>query len=160
MSKRGGACILHYVKSAYAVMDVPDEVCVFPVSYLPESQRYRPSGPRSHLAAPALAERLVLRSDPFHRQVRVHIPLVALIMRKFWIDVEMVYQTFNLMFSWFTLVSSPSCAKDRRMTRGCTGQLLYCICMCASAMYHRPDNASYQSILSNALEAPSFHVWG
>lgn len=27
--------------------------------------------------------------------------------RKFWIHVEMVYQTFNLIFSWFALVSAP-----------------------------------------------------
>lgn len=27
VSKRGGSWILHYVKSAYAVTDVPDEVC-------------------------------------------------------------------------------------------------------------------------------------
>lgn len=29
VSKRGGAWILHYVKSAYAVTDVPDQVCFF-----------------------------------------------------------------------------------------------------------------------------------
>ena len=26
------------------------------------------------------------------------------ILRKFWIHVEMLYQTFNLIFSWFALV--------------------------------------------------------
>ena len=27
-------------------------------------------------------------------------------MRKFWIHIEMVYQLYNLIFSWFSLVSS------------------------------------------------------
>lgn len=29
-------------------------------------------------------------------------------MRKFWIHVELLYQTFNLFFSWFALVRSMS----------------------------------------------------
>lgn len=28
-------------------------------------------------------------------------------MRKFWIHVELVYQTLNLIFSWFALVRRP-----------------------------------------------------
>lgn len=29
-------------------------------------------------------------------------------LRKFWIHIEFIYQTFNLLFSWFALVSSLS----------------------------------------------------
>ncbi|KAF5366053.1 hypothetical protein D9758_006603 [Tetrapyrgos nigripes] len=61
VSKRGGSWILHYVKSAYAITDVPDQV-------------------------PELISNVVAGST-------------------FWIHIEMFYQTFNLIFSWFGLAN-------------------------------------------------------
>ncbi|EIN12208.1 glycosyltransferase family 2 protein [Punctularia strigosozonata HHB-11173 SS5] len=85
VSKRGGAWILHYVKSAYAVTDVPDQV--------PEliSQRRRWLN-GSFFAA-------------IHSTVKFHYIYRSShsFMRKFWIHVEALYQLFNLIFSWFGL---------------------------------------------------------
>lgn len=85
VSKRGGAWILHYVKSAYGVTDTPDQV--------PElvSQRRRWLN-GSFFAA-------------IHSTVHFHYIYRSShsFMRKFWIHVELVYQTFNLIFSWFGL---------------------------------------------------------
>ncbi|KZT22847.1 glycosyltransferase family 2 protein [Neolentinus lepideus HHB14362 ss-1] len=85
VSKRGGSWILHYVKSAYAVTDVPDQV--------PEliSQRRRWLN-GSFFAA-------------IHSTVHFHYIYRSShsFLRKLWIHVEMVYQTFNLIFSWFAL---------------------------------------------------------
>ncbi|KAH9919163.1 glycosyltransferase family 2 protein [Epithele typhae] len=85
VSKRGGSWILHYVKSAYAVTDVPDQV--------PEliSQRRRWLN-GSFFAA-------------IHSTVKFHYIYRSShsFMRKFWIHVELVYQIFNLFFSWFSL---------------------------------------------------------
>ncbi|GJF00218.1 glycosyltransferase family 2 protein [Phanerochaete sordida] len=85
VSKRGGSWILHYVKSAYAVTDVPDQV--------PEliSQRRRWLN-GSFFAA-------------IHSTVHFHYIYRSAhsFLRKFWIHVEMLYQLFNLIFSWFAL---------------------------------------------------------
>ncbi|KDQ51532.1 glycosyltransferase family 2 protein [Jaapia argillacea MUCL 33604] len=85
VSKRGGSWILHYVKSAYAITDVPDQV--------PEliSQRRRWLN-GSFFAA-------------IHSVVHFHYIYRSShgFLRKFWIHVEMVYQVFNLIFSWFAL---------------------------------------------------------
>ncbi|KAJ8496271.1 hypothetical protein ONZ51_g1200 [Trametes cubensis] len=85
VSKRGGAWILHYVKSAYAVTDVPDQV--------PEliSQRRRWLN-GSFFAA-------------IHSTVKFHYIYRSSHswLRKFWIHVELLYQCFNLFFSWFAL---------------------------------------------------------
>ncbi|KDR77594.1 hypothetical protein GALMADRAFT_65539 [Galerina marginata CBS 339.88] len=87
VSKRGGAWILHYVKSAYAVTDVPDQV--------PEliSQRRRWLN-GSFFAA-------VHSTVHFHYLYRSSHTFI----RKAWIHVEMVYQLFNLIFSWFALAN-------------------------------------------------------
>ena len=87
VSKRGGAWILHYVKSAYAITDVPDQV--------PEliSQRRRWLN-GSFFAA-------IHSTFHFHFIYRSSHTFI----RKFWIHVELVYQVFNLIFSWFALVS-------------------------------------------------------
>jgi len=87
VSKRGGSWILHYVKSAYAVTDVPDQV--------PEliSQRRRWLN-GSFFAA-------VHSTVHFHYIYRSSHSF----MRKFWIHVEIVYQAFNLIFSWFALAN-------------------------------------------------------
>ncbi|KAI0318366.1 glycosyltransferase family 2 protein [Amylostereum chailletii] len=85
VSKRGGAWLLHYVKSAYGVTDTPDQV--------PElvSQRRRWLN-GSFFAA-------IHSTVKFHYIYRSSHSFV----RKFWIHVELVYQTFNLIFSWFGL---------------------------------------------------------
>ncbi|KAK0185615.1 hypothetical protein F5146DRAFT_1165622 [Armillaria mellea] len=87
VSKRGGAWILHYVKSAYAVTDVPDTV--------PEliSQRRRWLN-GSFFAA-------VFSTLHFYYIYRSS----HTFLRKFWIHVEMFYQSFNLIFSWFALAN-------------------------------------------------------
>ncbi|KZV86456.1 glycosyltransferase family 2 protein [Exidia glandulosa HHB12029] len=85
VSKRGGSWILHYVKSAYAVTDVPDQV--------PElvSQRRRWLNGSFFAAIHSIVHfGYIYRS--------AHTPL-----RKFWIHIEMFYQVFNLIFSWFAL---------------------------------------------------------
>ncbi len=86
VSKRGCSWILHYVKSAYAETDVPDQV--------PEliSQRRRWLN-GSFFAA-------VHSTFHFYYLYRSS----HTFLRKFWIHVEMVYQIFNLIFSWFALV--------------------------------------------------------
>lgn len=87
VSKRGGSWILHYVKSAYAVTDVPDQV--------PElvSQRRRWLNGSFFAAIHSLVH--------FHYIYRSSHSL----MRKFWIHIEMFYQSFNLLFSWFALAN-------------------------------------------------------
>ncbi|KAG5642981.1 Chitin synthase 4 [Asterophora parasitica] len=87
VSKRGGSWILHYVKSAYAVTDVPDQV--------PEliSQRRRWLN-GSFFAA-------VHSTVHFYYIYRS----AHTFFRKFWIHVEMFYQLFNLIFSWFALAN-------------------------------------------------------
>lgn len=86
VSKRGGSWILHYVKSAYAVTDVPDQV--------PEliSQRRRWLN-GSFFAA-------IHSTFHFHFIYRSSHSFA----RKLWIHIELVYQVFNLIFSWFALV--------------------------------------------------------
>ncbi|KAG1844434.1 chitin synthase [Suillus tomentosus] len=85
VSKRGGSWILHYVKSAYAVTDVPDQV--------PEliSQRRRWLN-GSFFAA-------IHSTVHFHYLYRSSHSF----MRKFWIHIEMFYQLYNLIFAWFSL---------------------------------------------------------
>jgi chitin synthase len=85
VSKRGGSWILHYVKSAYAETDVPDTV--------PElvSQRRRWLN-GSFFAAIHSTVKFAYIYRSSHTFAR-----------KFWIHVEMLYQTFNLIFSWFAL---------------------------------------------------------
>lgn len=85
VSKREGSWILHYVKSAYAVTDVPDQV--------PEliSQRRRWLN-GSFFAA-------IYYTVHFHCLYRSSHSF----MRKFWIHIEMFYQLYNLIFAWFSL---------------------------------------------------------
>jgi len=87
VSKRGGQWILHYVKSAYAETDVPDQV--------PEliSQRRRWLNGSFFAAVHSTVKfNYIYRSS--HTAAR-----------KFWIHVELVYQVFNLIFSWFGLAN-------------------------------------------------------
>ncbi|KIM21150.1 glycosyltransferase family 2 protein [Serendipita vermifera MAFF 305830] len=87
VSKRGGQWILHYVKSAYAETDVPDQV--------PEliSQRRRWLNGSFFAAIHS-----TVKFSYLYRSSHTA-------MRKFWIHVELVYQIFNLIFSWFALAN-------------------------------------------------------
>ncbi|KAF4580735.1 Chitin synthase, class 1 [Pleurotus pulmonarius] len=87
VSKQGGSWILHYVKSAYAVTDVPDQV--------PEliSQRRRWLNGSFFAAVHSTWHFYYI-----YRSARSSL-------RKFWIHVEMFYQLFNLIFSWFALAN-------------------------------------------------------
>ncbi|KAG6826954.1 Chitin synthase 4 [Tricholoma furcatifolium] len=87
VAKRGASWVLHYVKSAYAITDVPDQV--------PEliSQRRRWLN-GSFFAA-------VHSTVHFYYIYRS----AHSFLRKFWIHVEMLYQLFNLIFSWFALAN-------------------------------------------------------
>ncbi|KAF8721454.1 Chitin synthase, partial [Rhizoctonia solani] len=85
VSKLGGSWTLHYVKSAYAVTDVPDQV--------PElvSQRRRWLNGSFFAAVHSTVKfNYIYRSS--HS-----------VARKAWIHVELLYQTYNLLFSWFSL---------------------------------------------------------
>jgi cellulose synthase/poly-beta-1,6-N-acetylglucosamine synthase-like glycosyltransferase len=77
--------LLHYVKSAYAVTDVPDQV--------PEliSQRRRWLNGSFFAAIHSIFH--------FHYLYRSSHSFI----RKAWIHVELVYQVFNLIFAWFSL---------------------------------------------------------
>ena len=73
VSKRGGSWILHYVKSAYAITDVPDQVRLFVYISLPLHPEVNPTGPRTHLPAPSLAQRLLLRCRTQHSALLLYI---------------------------------------------------------------------------------------
>ena len=103
VSKRGGAWILHYVKSAYAVTDVPDQVR--------GSYFFFFINLKTNVKVPELISqrRRWLNGSFFaavHSIVHFHYLYRSShgILRKAWIHVEMVYQVFNLIFSWFALV--------------------------------------------------------
>ena len=111
VSKRGGSWILHYVKSAYAVTDVPDQV--------PEliSQRRRWLNGSFFAAIHSVVH--------FHYIYRSAHSFI----RKFWIHVEMLYQVFNLIFSWFAMVPVLSHSLTEQFTHShMTGKLLHCLC--------------------------------
>ena len=82
VSKRGGSWVLHYVKSAYAVTDVPDQVSVpFVISGLwrpdIDIDRYRTLGPRVGLSTSSMAQRFFLRRDPQYFPFLLHIPFIT-----------------------------------------------------------------------------------
>ncbi|KAH7921889.1 glycosyltransferase family 2 protein [Leucogyrophana mollusca] len=84
VSKRNSAWILHYVKSAYAETDVPDQAQFI-------SQRRRWLNGSFFAAIHSIVHfRYIYRSSHTFA-------------RKFWIHVEMAYQLYNLIFSWFAL---------------------------------------------------------
>jgi hypothetical protein len=87
VSKRGGQWILHYVKSAYAETDVPDQV--------PEliSQRRRWINGSFFAAVHSIVKfNYIYRSS--HTTTR-----------KFWLHVQLVYQVYTLIFGWFSLAN-------------------------------------------------------
>ena len=89
VSKRGGRWLLHYVKSAYGVTDTPSQV-----AELVLQRRRWLNG--SFFAA-------VHSTFHFHYIYRSAHGFG----RKFWLHIELLYQTFILIFSWFALVSRP-----------------------------------------------------
>ena len=85
VAKRSSAWVLHYVKSAYAVTDVPDE--------LPEliSQRRRWLNGSFFAAVYALVHTFdIWRSDHGF-------------LRKIFFHIEFLYQGISMLFSWFAL---------------------------------------------------------
>ncbi len=62
-------------------------------------------GARTHLAASSLAQRILLCGHPLDHQVWLHLPLVALVRRKFALHIEIIYQTIQLVFSWFGMAN-------------------------------------------------------
>ncbi|KIY66737.1 glycosyltransferase family 2 protein [Cylindrobasidium torrendii FP15055 ss-10] len=87
VSKRGGSWILHYVKSAYAITDVPDTV-----AELISQRRRWLNGSFFAAVHSTLHFYYIYRS-------------AHSLLRKFWIHVEIVYQFFQLVFSWFALAN-------------------------------------------------------
>ncbi|EMD35236.1 chitin synthase [Gelatoporia subvermispora B] len=85
VSKRKSDWTLHYIKSAYAITDVPDTV--------PEliSQRRRWLNGSLFAALHSIGT--------FYRIWRSS----HSVFRKLWIHVEMIYQLYNLIFAWFAL---------------------------------------------------------
>ncbi|KAG2047518.1 glycosyltransferase family 2 protein [Suillus hirtellus] len=85
VSKRGESWILHYVKSAYAVTDVPDQI--------PEliSQRRRWFNGSFFVAIHSTVHFYYLYRSSHS------------LMRKFWIHIEMFYQLYSFIFAWFAL---------------------------------------------------------
>ncbi|EIW73092.1 hypothetical protein TREMEDRAFT_70893 [Tremella mesenterica DSM 1558] len=85
VSKRGCKWKLHYVKSAYAITDVPDAV--------PElvSQRRRWLNGSFFAAIHSIVHFGYLYRSSHS------------VLRKFFLHIELIYQTINLIFSWFAL---------------------------------------------------------
>ncbi|CCM04085.1 uncharacterized protein FIBRA_06244 [Fibroporia radiculosa] len=81
VSKRKSAYILHYVKSAYAETDLPEFI----------SQRRRWLNGSFFAAVHS-----IWHFNYIYRSTHTFA-------RKFWIHVEMAYQLYNLLFSWFAL---------------------------------------------------------
>ncbi len=90
VSKRGCKWKLHYVKSAYAITDVPDTVGLVAPSHpqADRSTRFRSwshneegrvydSGRGAGLIAWQMAERVVLRGDTLHSSLWLSLPLLV-----------------------------------------------------------------------------------
>jgi len=132
VSKRGGSWLLHYVKSAYAVTDVPDQV--------PEliSQRRRWLN-GSFFAA-------VHSTVHFHYIYRS----AHSFMRKFWIHVELVYQSFNLIFSWFSLVRF-SLSRSIALLTILSRPIFTLPSMCCLILWRIPPSVSKESTSSTSF---------
>ncbi|PCH40454.1 glycosyltransferase family 2 protein [Wolfiporia cocos MD-104 SS10] len=85
VSKRGASWILHYVKSAYGVTDVPDQV----PELISQRRRWLNGSFFAGIHGTVKFYYIYRSSHSF--------------LRKFWIHVEFIYQTYNLLFSWFGL---------------------------------------------------------
>ncbi|OCH88482.1 glycosyltransferase family 2 protein [Obba rivulosa] len=85
VTKRAQNWVLHYVKSAYAVTDVPDTV-----SELISQRRRWMNGSLFAALHSIMTFYYIWRSSHSF-------------MRKLWIQVEMLYQLFSLILAWFSL---------------------------------------------------------
>ncbi|TDL18368.1 glycosyltransferase family 2 protein [Rickenella mellea] len=83
--KRGGQWILHYVKSAYAFIEVPRSI---PELLL----RHQRSQNSSFFAMIHIMARFTYIYRSSHS-----------ILRKFWIHIEMLYHAYTLVFNWFAI---------------------------------------------------------
>ena len=86
VSKPGCSWTLHYVKSARAVTDVPDQV----PEWISQRRRWLNGSLFAAIHSTVHFYYIYRSSHSF--------------LRKFWIHIEMFYQLLNLIFSWFALV--------------------------------------------------------
>ncbi|BGP17974.1 hypothetical protein JCM10213_003981 [Rhodosporidiobolus nylandii] len=87
VAKRGSAWLLHYQRSAYAVTDVPDRV----PDLISQRRRWL-NGSFFASIHSSYHFGYLYRSD--HSFVR-----------KTWLHIELLYQTFNMLFAWFSLAN-------------------------------------------------------
>ncbi|GAA5893025.1 hypothetical protein JCM5296_003407 [Sporobolomyces johnsonii] len=87
VAKRGSAWLLHYQRSAYAVTDVPDRV----PDLISQRRRWLNGSFFAGLHS-SYHFGYIYRSD-------------HTFWRKLWLHVELLYQTFNMLFSWFGLAN-------------------------------------------------------
>jgi len=96
VAKRKASWVLHYVKSAYAETDVPESLAEL------ISQRRRWLNGSFFAAVYAISHAFaVFRTDHSIR-------------RKFLFQIEFLYQTISMIFSWFALVTLIPSHSDRR----------------------------------------------
>jgi chitin synthase len=81
--------------------------------------------------------------------------------RKFWIHVELVYQVFNLIFSWFALVRalSPSSCLFFCRLRASLLTTVYCS-LVGNFSFLQANYYIAFAILSESMEDDSFHLKG
>lgn len=85
VAKRGSAWVLHYQRSAYAVTDVPDRV----PDLIAQRRRWLNGSFFAGIHS-TYHFGYIYRSDHSF-------------MRKLWLHVELFYQTYNMLFAWFSL---------------------------------------------------------
>ncbi|KAG8935649.1 Chitin synthase, class 1 [Tulasnella sp. 418] len=85
VSKRAGSWVLHYVKSAYAITDVPDQV----PELISQRRRWLNGSFFAAIHSTVKFGYIYRSSHSFMRKLCIHI--------------EMMYQTLNLVFSWFAI---------------------------------------------------------
>ncbi|GAA5977405.1 hypothetical protein JCM10908_004966 [Rhodotorula pacifica] len=85
VAKRGSAWVLHYQRSAYAVTDVPDRI----PDLIAQRRRWLNGSFFAGIHS-SYHFGYLYRSDHSF-------------MRKLWLHVELFYQTYNMIFAWFSL---------------------------------------------------------
>ena len=136
VSKRDESWVLHYVKSAYAVTDTPDEVRILCLTVV--ANRNAPQGPRAALATPEVAQRLVLCRHTRHSQVLLYIPFFTLVRTQI-LDTRRA--------------ALPDIQSDLYLVR--SGTLLRFSCTCATAHCLQANFYIAFFVLTNALEDPT-----
>ncbi|POY74474.1 hypothetical protein BMF94_2473 [Rhodotorula taiwanensis] len=87
VAKRGSAWVLHYQRSAYAVTDVPDRI----PDLIAQRRRWLNGSFFAGIHS-SYHFGYLYRSDHSF-------------MRKLWLHVELFYQTYNMLFAWFSLAN-------------------------------------------------------